>query len=50
MKIEIECPYCGKIHVHTLPGLRFIDSTPKEEKQLPQDEETDDLENFREGG
>lgn len=48
IKIEIECPYCFKVHVHTIN----VDPKPKVEddidRELPHDNETEDLENFRE--
>lgn len=48
-KIEIECPYCGKIHVHSIEGVMDIPSKAIEpERELPHDKDTDDLENFRE--
>jgi len=48
IKIEIECPYCNRIHVHRIEGVMSIPSKPVEaEKELPHDDDTDDLENFR---
>ncbi len=46
MKVEIECPYCYKIHVHTI-SIPEVD-TPKGERVLPHDEETMDLEELKE--
>ena len=49
MRIELECPYCYKIHVHQIDGLMSIPSKPVvAEKELPSDPETEDLDKFRE--
>lgn len=31
IKIEIECPYCEKVHVHTLDGLQFVEKKKEPE-------------------
>jgi len=46
MRVEIECPYCGRIHVHLIATTPEV--KPKvEEESLPVDEETGDLEEFQ---
>lgn len=42
--IRLECPYCGKEHSYEI----YIPESSDDEKTLPHDEDTDDLENFRE--
>lgn len=48
IRIEIECPYCGKVHVHNIPTPPEPKAKVEEDVVLPHDDETDDLENFRE--
>lgn len=48
MRIEIECPYCFKVHVHTIQAQPISKKADELESVKPHDEETEDLENFRE--
>ena len=49
MRVEVECPYCGKTHVYLIEGAMSIPSKPEvAEKELPSDPETGDLEDFKE--
>ena len=47
LRIEIECPYCFKIHVHTI-NTEVKPKVDSEERELPQDKDTDDLEEYAE--
>lgn len=50
IKVEIECPYCGKVHVHNINAVAEVKPKQQDdidERELPHDEDTEDLENFR---
>ena len=50
LNIEIECPYCEKKHVHRIEVFppRATPEVDELEYELPHDDETEDLEKFRE--
>lgn len=47
MRIEIECPYCNKIHVHRI-NAQAIPKVEPVVDELPHDEETGDLREHQE--
>ena len=48
MRVEIECPYCGKIHVHLIATTPEPEVKVEEQIEMPHDDETGDLEDYQE--
>ena len=49
MRIRIDCPYCKKVDVMDIPSCEVQPEGEDPKVELPHDEDTEDLEKFREG-
>ena len=47
LNVEIECPYCNKIHVHRIDIQSEVKPKIEEDDAKPVDPETEDLDKFR---